>query len=236
MNRTRLNHFAAALACALAAGASPASAQPAAAEKTFASPGEAVAALRAAAETRDKAALREIFGPDSGVLLSGDPAQDEASFKRLVKAMAEGAQAVSERNGTMTLEIGRNKWPFPVPLVKESSAWRFDTATGKEAILNRRIGKDELHAIALCRAFAAGKGPFPASYQGYAFKAIAGTTALAAYPEDWGKTGIMTFIVDRDKDVLQRDLGEKTAELAPAIAAYDPAGWTTVEDPGITEK
>lgn len=219
-----------------------AAAQPApAAEKTFASPEEAVSALRAAVEARDKPALKEIFGPEAGALLSGDAARDEANFKRLAQAMAERARAVPERNGTMTLEIGRNKWPFPVPLVQESSAWRFDTATGKEAIINRRIGKDELHAIAVCRSFAAGGGPAPASYHGYLFKAPAaadaGSYVLTAYPELWGKSGIMTFVVDHNGKVYQRDLGEETPALAEDIGGFDPrADWAPVKDPGITEK
>lgn len=245
MKLPRLNPVAlAALAVSFAIGflAVPrAAAQtPPGSERTFASPDEAVDALRGAVAARDKAALREIFGPDAGALLSGEDARDEANFRRLAKAMAEGAAAVSERNGTMTLEIGRNKWPFPVPLVKEGSAWRFDTATGKEAVINRRIGKDELHAIAVCRSFAAGE-PAPASYHGYVFRTLpgrtAGSTALAAHPEQWGRSGIMTFIVDGEGKVHQRDLGEKTLELAAALEAYDPGpGWTPVTDPGITEK
>jgi hypothetical protein len=236
MNRFHVGRI---VAAALAAAIGAASASAAPVERTFASPDEAVAALRAAVDAHDKVALDSIFGPDAPLLLSGDGKRDDANFTRLSRAMGEGAKAVSERNGTMTLEIGRNQWPFPVPLVKDGDSWRFDMATGKEAIINRRIGKDELHAIAACRSFAARSGgTAPASYHGYAFKSLDfGGYVLAAYPEIWGTTGIMTFVVAKDGTVYQRDLGERTAEHAGALSQFDPkADWTVVAEPGITEK
>jgi hypothetical protein len=155
--------------------------------------------------------------------------------------------------------IGGNKWPFPIPLVKEGAAWRFDTAAGKEEIVNRHIGKDELHAIGVCETYVrarndGGKGAIPAPIHGYFFKALtwqgaaapggaldyakdggrAGGFALAAYPEHWGRSGVMTFIVDRDGKIYQRDLGEKTTQIASAMAEYNPDGdWTPVKDRGI---
>jgi hypothetical protein len=223
----------------LGAGLARAGAQPAADQRTFASPAVAVEALRAAVKARDKGALGRIFGPQGRDLLSGDETRDRRNLGRFAKAMAERAAAVPEKDGTMTVEVGRNKFPFPVPLVNEGSAWRFDTAAGKEALLNRRIGRNELQAIAACRSFRGGKAP--RSYRGYVFKVIAGKsageTALAAYPEEWGRSGVMTFIVDRGGEVFQRDLGVKTSVLAPDLAVYRPdADWTAVADKGLVEK
>jgi hypothetical protein len=66
---------------------------------------------------------------------------------------------------------------------------------------------------------------------------LTGGFALAAYPERWGRSGIMTFIVNQDGKIYQRDLGEATSRLAAAMTAYDPAGdWTPVKDPGVIEK
>ena len=225
----------------------PAAAQPATfAQKTFASPEEAIKALRVAAEVHDKAALKDIFGPDIQKLLTGIEKRDQADSHSFAMAMAEGAEPVPEGDGIIILEIGKNKWPFPIPLVKENSAWRFDTAAGKEEIVNRHIGKDELHAIGILGAYiqarsAGGGGPVPKPSHGYVFKSLsqrgAVGFALAAYPDHWGKSGIMTFIADQDGKIYQRDLGEKTSQLAAAMTEYKPDdGWEPVKDPGVWEK
>jgi DUF2950 family protein len=220
--------------------APPVAAQPAADQRMFASPAVAVEALRAAVKAGDKAALGKIFGPQGRDLLSGDDKRDRRNLGRFAKAMGERAVAVPEIDGTMIVELGRNKFPFPVPLVREGAGWRFDTAAGREALLNRRIGRNELHAIAACRQFPA-DGKAPNSIRGYVFKILAGKAAgeaaLEAYPEEWGRSGVMTFIVDRGGEVFQRDLGVKTSVLAPELAVYRPdADWTAVSDKGLVEK
>jgi hypothetical protein len=67
--------------------------------------------------------------------------------------MAQGCNPVKEGEDKITLEVGTNNWPMPIPLVKADGQWHFDTAAGKEEIINRHIGKDELHAIGVCRAY-----------------------------------------------------------------------------------
>jgi len=253
MNTIRRPCAAATLALAIVAAAIPsplAAAQPAPlAQKTFASPENAVAALRAAVKVHDKAALREIFGPEVHDLLTGDEAQDKANSQRFARAIDEGVKPVAEGTEKVFLEIGAKRWPFPIPLVKADSAWRFDTAAGKDEIINRHIGRDELHAIGLCRAYVqarneSGASAAPKAIHGYAFRllprqvsAVPGGFALAAYPEHWGRSGIMTFIVDQSGKIYRRDLGEKTSQLAPAMTGYDPDGdWTLENEQGVVEK
>ena len=67
--------------------------------------------------------------------------------------MAQGCEPVKDGEDKITLEVGTNNWPMPIPLVKADGQWHFDTAAGKEEIINRHIGKDELHAIGVCRAY-----------------------------------------------------------------------------------
>jgi len=230
-------------------------------QKTFATPADAVAALLAAVKVHDKAALKEIFGPEIKDILTGDDKQDKANSAKFAAAIQERAESVSERDGNVILEIGANKWPFPIPLVQEHSAWRFDTAAGKEEIVNRHIGKDELHAIGFLRAYvdarAAGRIlELPKAFHGYVFRLLDrqsdaapggrmdyaknspdGGFAVVAYPEHWGKSGVMTFIAGRDGVVLQRDFEEDTRTSAAALSVYDPdANWTPVKDRGVVER
>ena len=126
--------------------------KPVVAQRLFASPDEAIKALQAATEAKDKAALSEIFGPEVQELLTGDKVQDANNAQRFATAMAQGCQPMQEGEDKITFEVGTNNWPMPIPLVKTNGQWRFDTAAGKEEIINRHIGKDELHAIGVCRA------------------------------------------------------------------------------------
>ena len=282
-----------------------------AAQRSFASPEEAIKALQEATQARDKAALNQIFGPDVNLLLTGDEVQDASNAKKLAAALAEGCNPVKDTDDKITLEIGTNNWPWPIPLVKADGQWRFDTAAGKEEIINRHIGKDELHAIGVCRAYVAaqqqyasmnpgegkkyarkfksapgkkdglywvaaenetaspfgplvaeahaegytdskGSGPHP--FHGYYFRILTrqgkaapggkmnylshgdltGGFALVAYPEHWDKSGIMTFIVNQDGKVFQRNLGEKSARIAGSMKEYNPdEEWTLVPDEGL---
>ena len=283
------------------------------AQRLFASPDEAVKALLAAAESKDRAVLREIFGPEVDELLTGDKVQDANNAQRFATVLAQGCKPVPEGEDKIILEVGTNSFPMAVPLMKADGQWHFDTAAGKQEIINRHIGKDELHAIGVCRAYVAaqrqyasanpdasagvkyaqkfrstagkkdglywpaaenepaspfgpvvaeahaegyvrhmGKGPHP--FHGYYFriltrqgKAAPGGKldymshgnltrgfALVAYPENWDQSGIMTFIVNQDGKVFQRNLGEKTSRIAGGMKEYNPDDkWTLVQDEGV---
>jgi hypothetical protein len=121
------------------------------AQRLFASPDEAVNALQAAA--KDKAALREIFGPEFDEVITGDKVQDANNAQMFATVLAQGCQPVKDGENKITLEIGTNNYPMAIPLVKADGQWHFDTAAGKEELIDRHIGKDELHAIGVCRAY-----------------------------------------------------------------------------------
>jgi hypothetical protein len=127
--------------------------KPGIAQRLFASPDEAVKALQAATEAKDKAALQEIFGAEVRDLLTGDEVQDANNARKFAAIMAQGCVQVKEGEDKITVEVGTNNWPMPIPLVRAGGQWHFDTAAGKEEIINRHIGKDELHAIGVCRAY-----------------------------------------------------------------------------------
>jgi hypothetical protein len=152
---------------------------------------------------------------------------------------------------------------MPIPLVKSDGQWHFDTAAGKEEIVIRHIGKDELHAIAICHAYAreqhlganvddAAVVPHPT--HGYYFRVLtrqgpaapggkkdyvhdgrfADGFALLAYPQHWDKSGVMTFMAGQDGVVYERDLGVNTARVARKIKEYNPGNdWNRVQEEGI---
>jgi hypothetical protein len=126
---------------------------PAADEKAFAAPQEAVNALAAAAKDHDTNALHSIFGPEGHDLISPDAVQATEEYKMFVQRLTEKAQLINHSDSNVTLEIGADGWPFPIPLVKQDGQWFFDTAAGKEEIFARRIGMDEMGAINVCNAY-----------------------------------------------------------------------------------
>jgi Protein of unknown function (DUF2950) len=131
-------------------------AAPAAAVKTFDSPQQAAAALIDAADRFDTQAIEQLFGPTTkNVILSKEPAQDRQRAKEFVaKAREKEEVSVDPKNrNRAVLLFGKDNWPFPVPLVKRGAKWSFDTAAGRQAILYRRIGANELDAIAICRGY-----------------------------------------------------------------------------------
>jgi len=278
-------------------------------EQTFAAPQEAVNALVAAAANHDTNALHSIFGPAGHDLISPDVVQATEGFNRFVQHLTEKTQLMTNSDSDVTLEIGADGWPFPIPLVKQDGRWFFDTAAGKQEVLARRIGMDEMGAIDVCDAYVEAQreyasqdrlgdgvlayaqflrstpgthdglfwpakpgeelsplGPLVAQarvegyqraakmlndeqapYHGYYFKIltrqgkhapggrynyiingrmIAGF-ALVAWPAEWGNTGVMTFIVNQQGKVYQKNLGPNTAKIAKAITTYDPDDtWT----------
>ncbi|TMB44301.1 MAG: DUF2950 domain-containing protein [Deltaproteobacteria bacterium] len=124
------------------------------APKTFASPAEAMRALVAALRKDDQPALIVILGPGSDDLVSsGDPVQDAGERKRVANAAMEHTRLETLASGAVTAHLGKDDWPFPIPLVKDGAEWRFDTAAGHQEVLNRRIGRNELRTLATCRAY-----------------------------------------------------------------------------------
>ncbi|MFL6230668.1 MAG: DUF2950 domain-containing protein [Pyrinomonadaceae bacterium] len=142
----------------LLGGAPPAGAQGVAhaKHKTFATSYEAANALVAAAEKFDEGALAEILGPVSNdVIHTGEPARDrEVAADFAAQARVKMNITTDPRNPRRSvLAIGDDDWPFPVPLVKQAGRWFFDTPAGRQEILYRRIGRNELDAIQICRGY-----------------------------------------------------------------------------------
>ena len=138
------------IACA---AAGPLRADAAGSPQRFKSPDDAVKALTAAAKAGDPTALDAIFGPEVNSLLSGDPKQDAIERARFAKSIGQWCRVVRKADDRCVLNLGAKDWPFPIPLVRRDGAWIFDTAAGKQEILNRRIGEDELTAIGVCRTY-----------------------------------------------------------------------------------
>ncbi len=288
----------------LAAVAMPWAAAAADAPRTFASPEEAVTALDAAVKAKDSEALRAIFGSAAKNFENPDRVQATNEFNTFATAMAETNHLVWESPTKVVLEVGNDGWPFPIPMVKQGAQWLFDTQAGKEEILNRRIGKNELRTLEVVRTYVEAQreyasvdrngdqvleyaqkllsseglkdglywppeldgeispfGPLvadaqdqgyspgrkagksaPAPFHGYYFKVlkrqgrnapggkydyvingrmIAGF-ALVAWPAEWGQSGVMTFIVNQQGRVYQKDLGPQTSRLAERMKTYDP--------------
>ena len=122
-------------------------------EERFSSPQAAVDALKAAAEAGDTNAMHAIFGPAAHGLVSADFVAAAEERELFVSRLKEKVNLVSESDAKAVLQLGADGWPFPIPLVKQDGQWRFDTEGGKEEILNRRIGANELGAIHVCRAY-----------------------------------------------------------------------------------
>src|SRR6185295_7945186 len=155
MPRMTVSRRAGAIACALVAlTISSAAAPPAGRHRTFIAADDAVKALIAAVKAGNFDELLAIFGPDGDQLVaSSDPATGRKNREVFSVAVAEKWQLVDDAPDRKTLVIGNEEWPFPVPIVKDTSGWRFDTAAGKEEVIARRIGRNELAAIDTCRAY-----------------------------------------------------------------------------------
>ena len=270
---------------------------------TFASPGEAVKAMVEAVKSKDTKKLEAIFGPGSDDLVSsGDPVADNAGYEKFVSLYEEKSRLQKESDEKVLLYVGKEDWPFPIPIIKENGIWHYDATEGREEILARRIGRNELSAIQVCLAYVdaqreyalkdrngdgfieyaqkfisdPGKedglywdvtsgeeqsplGPLlaaaqekgytvkqsgsePAPYYGYYYKILSaqgknapggaydylvngkmiGGFALVAYPAKYESSGVMTFIVNYDGVVYQKDLGPDTEKAAQAMKLFDP--------------
>jgi len=283
-------------------------AQPAG-QKTFSSPDEASRALIRAVQAGDEKDLLEIFGPEGKeIISSGDKVEDKKSRDAFAEKYQRMNRLVEEPDGTVRLYVGAENWPMPIPLVNRKDAWYFDTSAGKEEILFRRIGRNEIATIGVLRelvaaqkeyyskthedsvkqyaqkfisdqgkhnglywnasnretespigplvAYASSEGyakklsSLPSPFQGYYFRVLmrqgkhasGGAKnyivngkmtrgfAFLAYPAQYANSGMMSFIINQDGILYQKDLGPKTADLANALDEYDPdKTWVRVE-------
>ena len=294
-----------ALTCAFALGCGGTPTQ-----KMFATPEDAVKAVIEAVKTGNQEEFKAIFGPDTEeVLTSGDPVADRQNREVIAAAMQEGWRLHDLKDNAKELVIGNEAWPFAIPIVKESAGWRFDTMAGKEEILARRIGRNELTVIQACRTYvqaqrsyasqardgqpagayaqriasspgrqdglyweakpgeplsplgefiaqasaegyAKDTGGQPQPFHGYFFRILTaqgqsaaggaksylvggrmtGGFALVAWPVQYAGTGVMTFVVNQDGILYEKDLGPDTEAAVKAMTAYDPGeGWEVVE-------
>jgi hypothetical protein len=132
----------------------PALAGESAGQKRFASPQQAADALAAATRDNDDAELLALFGPDAEDLVSsGDPVADQYGRSRFLQAYTEKHRLETAAEGKVVLFVGSKDYPFPIPVVARGDAWFFDTEAGKEEILNRRIGRNELHTLEVMQAY-----------------------------------------------------------------------------------
>jgi len=146
MNGTLVSMAIAALLCTTASIVS--------AQQDFKTPDEAASALASAAEAGDRKAIVTVLGPDGqDIVSSGDEVADAATRQKFVAAYDAKHQIAMEGDNKAILVIGQEDFPLPIPLVRKDWLWRFDTSAGREEILFRRIGRDELDAIQSCLAY-----------------------------------------------------------------------------------
>ena len=145
------------LAAALVLGAPLLQAAPKDGQRTFATPQEAVQATIDAAEHNDTAALLQIFGPDGkDIVQSGDAAEDKDLRAEFARSAHEKLQIDEDRltPDRVTFTVGEQEWPFPVPVIRTDGKWRLDSVSGRFEVLARRIGRNELNAMEVCRGYA----------------------------------------------------------------------------------
>ncbi len=280
------------------------------APRTFDAPEDAVKALFDTVRTGSIDALLEIFGPEGKDLVESSNPEASRMNRQVFAVAAREQWHLEDATPTRkTLVIGHENWPFPVPLVKAPTGWHFDTAAGKEEVVARRIGRNELAAIAAMHAYSTAQrryaeqghdgkaagvhamkfqsdpgtqnglywptargeqrsplgdlvaqaaeekrpvgvdGAQPTPFHGYYFKILTGQGAaaaggarsyvvkgdmsggfaLVAWPAQYDVTGVMTFIVNQDGVVRERDLGPQTADTARRMTVYNPdASWRPV--------
>ena len=160
-------------------------------QKTFASAEEASNALVTAVENNDEKATLELLGADGKeIVSSGDETEDAHSRAEFVQAYREMHRLAREPDGTTTLYIGAKNWPTPIPLVHKGHSWYFDTDAGKMEILFRRIGRNEISAIRICRELAAAEEDFHHTQPQYAERILsnAGTHNGLYWPAAAGDT------------------------------------------------
>jgi hypothetical protein len=184
----------------------------------FGSAEAAVDALVASAIARDKAALLEIFGPDGfEVTSSGDEVADAQDLEAFVSRAAAGRRIVPLDASRAVLEIGNDGWPFAIPLRKGKGGWYFDTLAGKEELLNRRIGRNELSTIRTCLAYVEAQ-------REYLLRA-----SSARGPREYARR-IHSTPGKRDGLYWESREGEEPSPLGPRFAEAEKEGYAAPAD------
>jgi hypothetical protein len=138
-------------------------AAPASAQEKFSTPEAAVDALIGAAKSGDTKAILEVLGPDGqAIVSSGDPVADRNTREAFVSAYDAKHAIEAEGNGSQTLIIGNDDWPFPIPLINKSGEWQFDSGAGLDEILRRRVGRNELATIQVAHAYVQAQNEYAA--------------------------------------------------------------------------
>jgi len=123
-------------------------------QKAFGSPEEAMKTLVETVKAGDTKGIMAILGPEGeDIISSGDEVADKNALEQFVKAYQERVDFVKEKEDRVSIIIGNDHWPFPIPIVKKGEGWVFDTKAGREEVLNRRLGRNELNAIQVCSAY-----------------------------------------------------------------------------------
>jgi len=198
--------------------------QPAADQRLFASDTEAVQGMMEALRIEDRDARREamrgIFGPAMTDLVSGDRVADAANFKAFVTRATEKTRLENKTDTTSVLLIGNKEWPFPIPIIKaDDGQWFFDTASGKEEILARRIGANELAAIEVCRAYVQAQ-------RQYASKDRDGSEVLKYAQHFRSRPGL------KDGLYWEAPPGEEQSPFGPLVAEASVKGYFAKRKPG----
>jgi len=138
----------------IAGSAAPVSTSAPAASRTFSNAEEAVASLIDALRANEPGSVRAVLGPGSERLMSSsDKYSDAAERERFLAAYDEQHKFVSEAPGRIVLQVGKDDWPFPIPLVQTDGRWHFDSEAGAQELVNRRIGRNEIAAIRTSLAY-----------------------------------------------------------------------------------
>jgi len=138
------------------------------AQESYKSADEAAAALASAAKTGDRAAILKVLGPDAEeIVSSGDDVADKSIRERFVQAYDEKHQIEKHGDNQALLVIGNDDFPFPIPLVRRSEAWKFDTAAGRQEVLLRRVGENELDTIQVMLAYVDAQDEYAGKDRGF---------------------------------------------------------------------
>jgi hypothetical protein len=199
-------------------------------QRTYPSAEDAAEALFLAVQAGDERGVSQILGGDKELFSLDDKSQDDLDREQFLEKYREMHRLAREPDGTV-LYLGAENWPFPIPLISKRGAWSFDPRTGMREIVFRRIGGNESFAIDVCHALArlderdaATSIDSSVPFHGYYFRVLAakGKPAFIAYPVEYRSSGVMTFIVDHEGVVYERDLGAGTAKVAKRMTRYNP--------------